>query len=50
VGGANAPHRPELMSEAGYYHSISMEDDPHFIKDILDQYGVKASAVSAHCP
>ena len=40
----------ELMSEAGYYHSISMEDDPHFIKDILDQYGVKASAVSAHCP
>ena len=40
----------ELMSEAGYYHSVSMEDDPHFIKDILDQYGVKASAVSAHCP
>jgi len=40
----------ELMSEAGYYHSVSMEEDPHFIKDVLDQYGVKPSAVSAHCP
>lgn len=40
----------ELMSEAGYYHSVSMEEDPHFIKDILDRNGVKASGVSAHCP
>ena len=40
----------ELMSEAGYYHSVSMEEDPHFIKDILDRNGVRASAVSAHCP
>lgn len=40
----------ELMSEAGYYHSVSMEEDPHFIKDILERYGVKASALSAHCP
>lgn len=40
----------ELMSEAGYYHSVSMEEDPHFIKDILDQHGLKASGVQAHCP
>jgi sugar phosphate isomerase/epimerase len=40
----------ELMSEAGYYHSVSMEEDPHFIKDILDRSGLKPSAVSAHCP
>jgi sugar phosphate isomerase/epimerase len=40
----------ELMSEAGYYHSVSMEEDPHFIKDILDKHGLKSSAVSAHCP
>jgi sugar phosphate isomerase/epimerase len=40
----------ELMSEAGYYHSVSMEEDPHFIKDILDAQGLKSSAVSAHCP
>ena len=40
----------ELMSEAGYYHSVSMEEDPHFIKDILDRHGLQPSAVSAHCP
>jgi sugar phosphate isomerase/epimerase len=40
----------ELMSEAGYYHSVSMEEDPHFIRDILDQNGLRASGVSAHCP
>jgi sugar phosphate isomerase/epimerase len=40
----------ELMSEAGYYHSVSMEEDPHFIKDLLDQHGLKPSGVSAHCP
>lgn len=40
----------ELMSEAGYYHSVSMEEEPYEIKDLLDKYGLKASAVSAHCP
>ena len=40
----------ELMSEAGYYHSVSMEEDPHFIKDLLDQHGLKASGLSSHCP
>ena len=27
-----------------------MEEDPHFIKDMLDRNGLKASGVSAHCP
>jgi sugar phosphate isomerase/epimerase len=40
----------ELLSEAGYFHSFSMHDDPHEMKDVLDQYGVKASGLSAHCP
>lgn len=40
----------ELTSEGGFYHSISMEEDPHFIKDILDQYALKPSAVASHCP
>ncbi|MGC8793935.1 MAG: sugar phosphate isomerase/epimerase family protein [Bryobacteraceae bacterium] len=40
----------ELLSEGGYYHSVSMEEDPHFIKDILDRHGVRASGLSAHCP
>lgn len=40
----------ELMSEAGYYHSVSMEEEPYEIKDLLEKNGLKASAVSAHCP
>jgi sugar phosphate isomerase/epimerase len=40
----------ELLSEAGYFHSFSMDDDPGEMKDILDQHGVKASGLSAHCP
>jgi sugar phosphate isomerase/epimerase len=40
----------ELLSEAGYFHSCSMDDDPHFVKDVLDEYGVRASGLSAHTP
>jgi sugar phosphate isomerase/epimerase len=40
----------ELLSEAGYFHSVSMDDDPLEIRDVLDRYGVKASGLSAHCP
>jgi sugar phosphate isomerase/epimerase len=40
----------ELLSEGGYYHSFSLGDDPYEMKDVLDQYGVKLSALSAHCP
>jgi len=40
----------ELLSEAGYFHSFSMDNDPLEMKDILDKHGVKASGLSAHCP
>jgi len=40
----------ELLSEAGYFHSFSLDDDPGEMKDILDRYGVKPSGLSAHCP
>ncbi len=40
----------ELLSEAGYFHSVSMDEDPLFIKDICDTYGVKCSGLSAHTP
>jgi len=40
----------ELLSEAGYFHSFSMDNDPLEMKEILDRYGVKPSALSAHCP
>jgi sugar phosphate isomerase/epimerase len=40
----------ELLSEAGYYHSFSMENDALEMKEILDRHGVQASGLSAHCP
>lgn len=40
----------ELLSEAGYFHSVSMWDDPWRIRRALEKHGVKASALSAHCP
>jgi sugar phosphate isomerase/epimerase len=40
----------ELLSEAGYFHSFSLDDDPGEMKDILDRYGVKPSGLSSHCP
>src|SRR6266542_2910850 len=40
----------ELLSEAGYFHSFSMDNDPLEMKDVLEKYGVKASGLSAHIP
>jgi len=40
----------ELMSEAGYYHTISMNEDPLEIRDILQKHGIQASGLSCHSP
>jgi sugar phosphate isomerase/epimerase len=40
----------ELLSEAGYFHSVSMFDDPLRIKRACEAHGVKLSALSAHTP
>ena len=40
----------ELLSEAGYFHSFSMDEDPREMKEILDRHGVKPSGLSAHSP
>ena len=40
----------ELLSEAGYFHSFSMDNDPLEMKEILERHNVKASGLSAHCP
>ena len=40
----------ELLSEAGYFHSFSMDDDPGEMADLLKLNGLEASALSAHCP
>ena len=40
----------ELLSEASYFHSYSMENDNLLMKEICDKYGVKVSSLSAHSP
>ena len=40
----------ELLSEAGYFHSVSMLDDPLRIKRACEKAGVKLSGFSAHTP
>lgn len=40
----------ELLSEAGYFHSFSMDNDPLEMKDVLEANGVKPSGLSAHTP
>jgi len=40
----------ELLSEAGYFHSVSMLDDPLRVKRACEAAGVKLSGLSAHTP
>ena len=40
----------ELLSEAGYFHSVSMLDDPLRVRRACQKAGVKLSALSAHTP
>ncbi len=40
----------ELLSEAGYFHSWSMDNEPLELKDILARHQVRPSGLSAHTP
>jgi sugar phosphate isomerase/epimerase len=40
----------ELLSEAGYFHSVSMLDDPYRVQRACMKAGVKLSGLSAHTP
>lgn len=40
----------ELLSEAGYFHSVSMLDDPLRIRRACQKAGVRLSGLSAHTP
>ena len=39
-----------LLSEVGYFHSFSMEEDPLLMKEICDNLGLKVSSLSSHSP
>ena len=40
----------ELLSEAGYFHSVSLLDDPLRVKRACAKAGIKVSGLSTHCP
>ncbi len=40
----------ELLSEVGYFHSFSMEEDPLLMADICARHGVRVASVSGHSP
>ncbi|MFZ1397459.1 MAG: sugar phosphate isomerase/epimerase [Candidatus Promineifilaceae bacterium] len=40
----------ELLSEAGYFHSVSMYDDPLWVRDLCAQHNIKLSGLSSHTP
>lgn len=40
----------ELLSEAGYFHSVSMLDDPFRVKRACEKFGIRLSGLSAHTP
>jgi sugar phosphate isomerase/epimerase len=40
----------ELLSEAGYFHSVSMYDDPLWVRELCEKNGIKLSGLSSHTP
>jgi sugar phosphate isomerase/epimerase len=40
----------ELLSEAGYFHSVSMLDDPLRVRRAAEAAGIRLSGLSAHTP
>ncbi len=40
----------ELLSEAGYFHSVSMLDDPYRVRRACENAGIKISGLSSHAP
>jgi len=40
----------ELLSEARYFHSVSMYDDPRWARDVCDRHHIKMSGLSSHTP
>jgi sugar phosphate isomerase/epimerase len=40
----------ELLSTAGYFHAVSLLDDPYRIRDAAEKNGLKLAGISAHSP
>jgi sugar phosphate isomerase/epimerase len=40
----------ELLSEAGYYHTVSLLEDPLWVREVVEENGLKLSGISSHTP
>ncbi len=40
----------ELMSEAGYFHTVSLFDDPYQMRRLAEKHGLKISGLQSHGP
>jgi sugar phosphate isomerase/epimerase len=40
----------ELLSEVGYFHSFSLEEDPLLMAEICARHGVRVASISGHSP
>jgi sugar phosphate isomerase/epimerase len=40
----------ELLSEARYFHSVSMYDDPLWVRELCEENHIKLSGLSSHTP
>jgi len=40
----------DLLAEGGFYHMLSMEEDPREVKDLCDSLSLKIEGVSGHAP
>lgn len=40
----------ELLSEARYFHSVSMYDDPLWVREVCDRHNIRLSGLSSHTP
>lgn len=40
----------ELMSEAGYFHTVSLFDDPYRMRRLAEDHGLKISGLQSHGP
>ena len=40
----------ELLSEVGYFHSFSLEEDPLLMAEICARHGVRVASLSGHSP
>ncbi len=43
-------HGRQLLADAGYFHSVSLYEDPLWMRDLCEKHNIKLSGLSSHTP